>query len=65
VLNAVNSDEHLIEVPLVPWPWSAATNAIGKTLAEFPAPAPHCLVGDGKTPLSQEQLHIHRLRLHT
>jgi hypothetical protein len=47
VLITLDPDEHLIEVPLVPWPWSAATNATGKTLAEFPAPAPHRLVGDG------------------
>ena len=58
VLNTLDPDEHLVEVPLVPWPWAAAANAIGKTLAEFPAPAPHCLVGDGNAPLGQKQLNI-------
>ena len=58
VLNTLDPDECLIKVPLVPWPWSSATKATGKTLAEFPTPAPHCLVGDRGTPLGQEQLDI-------
>ena len=53
MLNALDSDEHLVEVPLVPWPWSAAAYAICKALAEFPAPSPHCLIGDGNSPLGQ------------
>ena len=58
VLNTLDPDEHLVEVPLVPRPWSAATNATGKTLAEFPTPAAHRLVGDGNAPLGQEQLNM-------
>ena len=58
VLSALDPDEYLIEVPFVPWPRSAATNATGKTLAEFLAPAPHRLVGDSNAPLGQEQLNI-------
>jgi hypothetical protein len=54
VLNALDPDEHLVEVPLVPWPWSAAAYAIGKALAEFPAPAPHCLMGHGNAQLGQQ-----------
>jgi hypothetical protein len=58
LLNALDPDEHLVEVPLVPRPWAAAANATGKALAEFPAPAPHCLIGDSNAPFGQEQLDI-------
>jgi hypothetical protein len=46
VLNALDLDEHLVEVPLVPWSWAAAANATGKALAEFSAPSPHGLIGN-------------------
>ena len=58
VLHALDPDEHLVEVPLVPWPRPAAAQAIGKALAEFPAPSPHGLIGDNNTSLSQKQLNI-------
>src|SRR6202522_1364871 len=41
VLHALDPDEHLVQVPLVPWPWPAASHAVGKALAEFLAPAPY------------------------
>jgi hypothetical protein len=44
VPHASNPDEHLVYVPLVPWPWPATSQAVGKALAEFLAPTPHRLV---------------------
>ena len=58
VLHPLDPDEHFIHVPLVPGSWPAAAHAIGETLAEFLAPAPHCLIGDHDAPLSQEQLDV-------
>jgi hypothetical protein len=46
VLHALNPDEYLVEVPLIPRPWPAAVQAFGKGLAEFLAPAPNGLMGD-------------------
>src|SRR5262249_33105004 len=34
VLDTLDPDEHLVEVPLVTWPWSAAADAVCKTLTE-------------------------------
>src|ERR1700679_7196 len=45
-LHAPDSDENFIHVPLVPWPWPAAAQAVGETRAEFLAPTSHRLVGD-------------------
>jgi len=58
VLRALDPDEHLVEVPLVPGPRPAAAQAVGKALTEFPAPAPHGLIGDDNAPLRQKQLNI-------
>lgn len=58
VLHPLDPDEHFIHVPLVPGPWPAAAQAIGKTLAEFLAPPPHCLIRDRDAPLGQEQLDV-------
>jgi hypothetical protein len=58
VLHALDSDENFIHVPLVPWPWSAASQAVGETRAEFLAPASHRLVGNNDAALSQYQLNI-------
>ena len=58
VLHALDPDEHLVKVPLVPWLRPAAAQAVGKALAEFPAPSPHRLIGDDNTSLSQKQLDI-------
>jgi hypothetical protein len=45
-------------VPLVPWPWSAASPAVGETRTKFLAPASHRLVGYDDAALSQYQLNI-------
>jgi hypothetical protein len=58
VLHALDPDEHLVEMPLVPWSWPVASQAIGETRAEFLAPAAHRLVGDNNAALSQDQLNI-------
>jgi hypothetical protein len=41
-----------------PWPWPAATQTVGKALAEFLAPAPYGLVGDDDAPLGQKQFDV-------
>src|ERR1700676_4791863 len=58
VLRALDPAEHLVQVPFVPRSWPPAAKTVGKTLAEFLAPAPNGLVGDHNAPLSQEQLDI-------
>jgi hypothetical protein len=58
VLDALDPDEDLVEVPLVPGPWSAVAHVVGEALAELLAPAPHGLVGDDNAPLSKKQLNI-------
>ena len=57
-LHALDPDENFIHVPLVPWPWSAASQAVGETRAEFLAPASHRLIGDDDATLSQYQRNI-------
>ena len=64
VLHALDPDEHLVQVPLISRPWPSVTQAVGKALAEFLEPPPHCLIGDDNTTLGQEQLDIW-LRLNT
>src|SRR4051794_19740360 len=58
VLHALDPEEHLVEIPLVPGPRPAAAQAVGEALAEFPAPPPHGLIGDDNASLSQKQLNI-------
>jgi hypothetical protein len=58
VLHALDPDEHLVQVPLVPGPWPSAAQAVGKAPAEFLAPAPNSLIGDDNATVSQEQLDI-------
>ncbi len=58
VLHASDSDEDLVQVPLVPWPGPAAAQAVSETRAEFLAPASYRLVGDHDAALSQEQLNV-------
>jgi hypothetical protein len=58
VLHASDSDEDLDHVPLVPWPWPAAAQAVGETRAEFLVPASYRLIGDHDAALSQEQLNM-------
>ena len=58
VLHALDPDEHLVQVPLVPGPWPSAAQAVGKAPAEFLAPAPNGLIGDDNATFSQKQLDI-------
>ncbi len=58
VLYALNSNEDLVQVPLVVRSESAAAQAVGEALAEFPAPAPNRLVGGGNASFSQYQLDV-------
>jgi hypothetical protein len=57
VLNLLDPDEHLIEVPFVSSPGPAA-ETMSKTRAKFSAPAPHRLVGDVDAAFGQKQLHV-------
>jgi hypothetical protein len=56
VLHTLDPDENFVHVPLVSWPASA--RVVGETRSEFLAPAPHRLIGEDDTALSQEQLDI-------
>jgi hypothetical protein len=58
MLYALDTDEHLIEVPLVTGPRPTAAQTVGKAPAEFLAPAPNGLVGENNAPFSQKQLDI-------
>jgi hypothetical protein len=58
VLNALDPDEHLIKVPLVPRSWPAATQTISEILAEFLAPSSHRLIRNGDAPCGQQKLDI-------
>ena len=58
MLNALDPDEYLVEVPLVTRPGTTAAQTISKALPEFLAPASHRLVGDDHPALSQKQLNI-------
>ena len=37
----LSASRRSVHVPLVPWPWPAASQAVGKALAEFLAPGPY------------------------
>src|ERR1700722_20079437 len=54
VLRALNPDEDLVEVPLIPRSWPTAAQAFGKGLAKFLAPAPDGLKGDNDATLGQQ-----------
>jgi hypothetical protein len=58
MLNALDPDEHLIEVPLVPRSRPTASQTVRKAPAKFPTPASHRLMGNNDGPLSQQQFHI-------
>jgi hypothetical protein len=49
-MHAPDPDEDVVHVPLVPWPWPAASQVVGKALAEFSAPVPYGLVRDDDAP---------------
>jgi hypothetical protein len=58
MLNALDPNEHLIEVPLVARPGTTAVQSASKALAEFLTPALHCLAGDHDAARGQKQLKI-------
>ena len=58
VLNTLDPDEHLIQVPFIAWLRPPAAHAIGERRGKFLAPAPDRLVGDNDAALSQNQLNI-------
>src|SRR5258708_20147696 len=58
VLHTLDSDEHLIQMPLVTGPRTTATQAFGKTLAEFLAPASNGLIRDGDASLPQKYPNV-------
>jgi hypothetical protein len=58
VPHALNPDEHLIKVPLVPRSWPAVTQTISEILVEFLAPSSHRLIGDDDAPFGQQKLAI-------
>jgi hypothetical protein len=65
VLHALDPDEHLVEMPLVPRSRTPAAQVVGKALAEFPAPAPHSLIGDTTPRSARSSSTSRRLRLNT
>jgi len=58
VLHALDPDEHLVHVPLVSRPWSAASRAACEALAELLGPLTNRLIGDNDAPFSQKQFNI-------
>ena len=58
MLHALDPDEHLVEVPFVPGPRTAAAQTAGKGLAEFLAPASNGLIGHDNATFSQKQFNI-------
>ncbi len=44
MLNALDLDKYLVEIPLVARPGTTAAQTIGNALSEFMAPSPHRLV---------------------
>src|SRR4249920_3768723 len=58
VLHALDPDEHLVHVPLVSRPWSAASQAARECLAELLAPLTNGLIRDNDATFSQQQLNI-------
>jgi hypothetical protein len=58
VLNTLDPDENLIQVPFIAWPRPPVAHAIGERRGKILAPAPDCLVGDNDAALSQNKLNI-------
>ena len=58
MLHALDPNKDLVQVPFVARVGSAAAQAVGKAPAEFPAPAPYRLVGDGNASFCQYQLDV-------
>ena len=58
MLRALDPDQHLVHVPLVPGPWSAASQAVCEGLAKLLAPPTNRLIRDDSTAFSQKQLNV-------
>jgi len=58
MLHALDPDEHLVHVPLVPGSWSAASQAVCEGLAKLLAPPTNGLIRDDNATFSQKQLNI-------
>src|ERR1019366_7291875 len=58
MLHALDPDEHLIHVPLVPRSWSAASQAVCEGLAKLLAPLTNRLIRDDNATFSQKQLNV-------
>jgi hypothetical protein len=58
MLHALDSDEHLVEMPFVPGPRTAASQTAGEGLAKFLVPTPNGLIGDDNTTSGQKQFNI-------
>jgi hypothetical protein len=52
MLDALDADEDLVNMPFVAWLWPAASQTVGEAHGEFLAPASHRLVGNDDTALS-------------
>jgi hypothetical protein len=63
MLHALDANEHLIHVPLIPGPWPAATEAVGEALAKFLAPTPYGFIGDDDASFGQKQFDIPHFRI--
>jgi hypothetical protein len=45
-------------MPLVPGPWPAVVQTVGKVLTEFLAPTPNGLIGDDNATFIQKKLNV-------
>jgi hypothetical protein len=54
MLYSTDSDEHLVQIPLISRSWTTEAQAFGKALAELLAPTSDGLIGDNNAPLGQE-----------
>jgi hypothetical protein len=55
---AADGQTHLVQVPCVPWSWTTAAQLIRIELAEFSAPLPDGLIGDGDATGTQQLLNV-------
>ena len=65
MLDTLDSNEHLVEVPLISGPRPTTSQAIGKICAELLTPGPYRLVGEIDAALGQDQVNTRWLSLNT
>ncbi len=58
VLDAIDLDEHLVQVPAIAGPWRLAAEPVGEGLRELSTPAPDRFVGHLDAALGQERLNV-------